>query len=115
MSNDERYFTKRRPGEARRAAMRAQELQRMRALTGLEGGTVVDIGCGLGELLERLPGARWRKFGVEASETARRTCAEKGISFDLPDGTGWCDLVLFRGSLQHLDRPLDTLVSAHGW
>ena len=49
------------------------------------------------------------------SEDARERCALKGISFDLQSGREWCDLVILRGSLQHLDRPIQTLFDAYGW
>src|SRR5205814_1841400 len=62
-----------------------------------------------------LPDAAWTKYGVEVSEHARSVCATNGISFELPAGDGWCDLVLMRGALQHLDRPIETLAAAHGW
>lgn len=115
MSYDEGYFAARRPGEVQRAAMRTQELERVRAYTGLDGGVVVDIGCGLGELLDMLPGDGWAKYGIEASERARAVCRGKDISFELPEHQEWCDLVVLRGSLQHLDRPVATLFAAHRW
>jgi SAM-dependent methyltransferase len=114
-SYEQPYFEKRRVDEARRDAMRRQEVDRVLEITGLEGGAVVDIGCGLGELLELLPSNRWQKYGVEVSESARRACRRKGISLELPDRSGWCDLVVFRGSLQHLDRPIEMLFAAHRW
>jgi SAM-dependent methyltransferase len=95
--------------------MRRQEIARVRARTGLSRGTVVDVGCGLGELLDLFEDGRWVKYGIEVSEPARAACLAKGISFELPDARDWCDLVLLRGSLQHLDRPLELLFSAYDW
>lgn len=115
MSYDAAYFTARSAEEDARAAMRAAELERIRAYTRLEAGHVLDVGCGLGELLDLFPNTSWQKYGVEVSESARAAAGAKGISFELPDGDGWCDLVVLRGSLQHLDRPLETLFAAHGW
>ena len=108
------YFVGRRD-DPRRDEMNRQEVERVRIRTGLEGGVVVDVGCGLGELLERFSPDRWRRYGIEVSEHAREICAAKGIDFHLPEGDGWCDLVLLRGSLQHLDRPVETLALAHRW
>ena len=112
---EESYFALHSRDQGRRERMRRQELERVRQTTGFDGGTVVDVGCGLGELLDLLPTERWTKYGVDVSELARITCLNKGVSFDLPTGDGWCDLVLLRGALQHLDRPLDTLFAAHRW
>lgn len=113
---EESYFAPRRHDEALRDAMRRQELERVCARTGLKGGKVVDIGCGLGEFLDLLPNSeQWTKYGVDVSEFARTTCLKKDISFDLPQGEAWCDLVLLRGSVQHLERPLDTLFEVHRW
>jgi|SRR5581483_1712222 len=115
MSYDRGYFDARSSGEGARTSMRIQELDRVGRRTGLEGGVVIDVGCGLGELLDLMPGDRWKKYGVEVSGSARDVCRGKGISFDLPTSEGWCDLVVLRGSLQHLDRPLETLVSSYRW
>ena len=107
------YFSVR--GDPRRAAMQAQERRRIAERTGLTSGTVVDVGCGLGEFLELFPAGPWTRYGVEVSAVARAACEARGISFELPEGEGWCDLVVLRGSLQHLDRPIETLASAHSW
>ena len=112
---DASYFVERQADETKRHAMRRQELQRVAAKTGLTHGTVVDVGCGGGEFLDLLPTASWTKYGIEVAESARLACIDKGIVFDLPAGSGWCDLVLFRGSLQHLDRPIQLLRDAYSW
>lgn len=95
--------------------MRQQEVQRVHARTGLQEGVVVDVGCGLGELLELFPADKWNRYGVEVSAAGRAVCEARGISFDLPAGGGWCDLVLLRGSLQHLDQPMRALFNAYEW
>jgi SAM-dependent methyltransferase len=110
---EEDYFAPR--PDPRREQMRLQEFARIRERTGLEAGSVVDIGCGLGEMLDLFPPDRWRRFGVEVSHYATKIAREKGVSFELPAGSGWADLVLLRGSLQHLDRPIETLARAHDW
>jgi SAM-dependent methyltransferase len=99
--------------DPRREAMQRQEHERLLRKTGLAGGTVLDVGCGLGEFLELFPAGGWRRYGIEVSRQARAVCEAKGISFDLPDDEGWADVVVLRGSLQHLDRPLETLARAH--
>jgi SAM-dependent methyltransferase len=112
---DASYFTGRQLDEDKRHAMRRQELERLSARLRLVAGTVVDIGCGRGEFLDLLPAPAWMKYGIEVAETARAVCVRKGIRFDLPRGRGWCDLVLLRGSLQHLDQPIETLTRAYHW
>jgi hypothetical protein len=66
-------------------------------------------------LLDLFPDERWSKYGLELSEHARALSEQKGIQFELPPGEAWCDLVLLRGSLQHLDRPVQMLFDAHRW
>jgi SAM-dependent methyltransferase len=107
------YFDER--NDPRRQEMRLQELRRVLERTKLEHGTILDIGCGLGEFLDLFPEDRWRRFGIEVSRHAKETCRAKGVSFELPDDEGWCDLVVCRGSLQHLDRPVEMLWNAHRW
>jgi SAM-dependent methyltransferase len=99
--------------DPRREAMQRQEYNRLVRKTGLGGGAVLDVGCGLGEFLELFPADRWRRYGIEVSRHAHDVCEAKGISFDLPVGEGWADVVVLRGSLQHLERPLETLARAY--
>lgn len=108
---EQSYFDRR--VDPRREIATRQEWKRMMARTGLEDGVVLDIGCGLGELLDLFPAERWRKYGIEVSEHAAAHCRAKGIEFELPDGEGWADLVVLRGSLQHLDSPIQTLFESY--
>jgi ubiquinone/menaquinone biosynthesis C-methylase UbiE len=74
---------------------------------------VLDIGCGVGTFLSLFE--HWEKFGYEPSEYASRQAAEKGISMvshlcDLKDES--MDLIVFRGTLQHINEPIAELAEA---
>lgn len=80
-----------------------------------DNSTVLDLGCGDGELLHRListRGARGR--GVEIEEAMIRECLEKGISVfqgNLDEGlkeyaTGSYDYVILNETLQALHEPV---------
>ena len=51
----------------------------------------------------------------DLSARSSRSAARRESRSIFPQGEGWCDLVVLRGSLQHLDRPLETLFDAHRW
>lgn len=73
--------------------------------------TVVDFGCGAGELLERLDAGR--KIGVEVNEPARRAAEERGVetvesAADLDDEIA--DVVISYHALEHTLAPYDELV-----
>lgn len=78
------------------------------------GGSILDVGCGVGGFLNILDD-RWKKYGVEPSEFAAELAKRKGITmlhtieevnFDE------YDVVVFRGSLQHINYPMASLVHA---
>ena len=79
------------------------------------GSTVLDLGCGDGELLQRLISTRQvRGRGVEIEEAMIRECLAKGISVlqgDLDEGlkeyaTGSYDYVILNETLQALHEPV---------
>jgi SAM-dependent methyltransferase len=78
------------------------------------GGTILDVGCGVGGFLSVFDD-RWTKYGVEPSEFARDIAAKKNItilhSIDIVDFEQF-DVVVFRGSLQHINFPMASLVHA---
>jgi SAM-dependent methyltransferase len=84
--------------------MYQQEMQRLKHYMP-EHGRVLDIGCGLGEFLSHFDG-KWEKYGTDISELAKKEAKQKGIEFDLPDQKDFYDLVIFRGTIQHLNNPL---------
>jgi methionine biosynthesis protein MetW len=82
------------------------------------GSTVLDLGCGNGELLELLIRTRNVKGrGVEISEEQIRACLGKGISVfqgDLDEGlkeyaTGSYDYVILNETLQALREPVQLI------
>jgi len=111
---DKSYFDVR-AHDFKRKAMYSQEFDRIKSKTGLEGGDVLDIGCGLGEFLEHFPSQKWNRYGIEVSQYAVDICQKKGISFNLSQQPEIFDLIVLRGTLQHLDQPLDTLKMCYRW
>jgi SAM-dependent methyltransferase len=75
---------------------------------------VVDFGCGIGALLERLPAAS--RIGVEVSETARHEAQGRGLrvvaSADELDDQS-IDVVISNHALEHTLAPLDELRQLH--
>ncbi len=78
------------------------------------GSTVLDLGCGSGELLDRLIHERnVRGRGVDIEETMIRTCIGRGLSVfqgDLDEGlkdylTNSYDYVILNHTLQVVHRP----------
>lgn len=71
-------------------------------------GSILDVGCSTGEFLEAIQwdGAR---FGMEVSEYAIEIAKTNGVNFekDLFSETDYFDLIIFRGTIQHLDRPFE--------
>jgi SAM-dependent methyltransferase len=103
------YFQTRR--DPRRREMMFQEFHR---LPWRSATSVLDIGCGTGEFLTQFPLGR-RLYGIEPSRHGFLLAKRKGISFDLPAGDDWADLVVMRGVLQHLPFPESTLCDAYNW
>ncbi len=69
-------------------------------------GKLLDVGCSTGEFLDVL---KWNgeTYGMEISEFAKSIATEKGIRFDkdLFNSKNFFDLIVFRGTIQHIDTP----------
>ncbi len=89
-----------------------------------QGGTIVDVGCGTGLVLERLAAHGHTLIGVDGSprmlELARRRFAETervslriGELEHLPLSDGEADGVCISLVLHHLDHPLAALTEIH--
>jgi SAM-dependent methyltransferase len=71
---------------------------------------VIDFGCGGGEVLAAISGAR--RIGIEPNPASANKCAERGIEIvasleELPSGVA--DVVISNHALEHCTRPLDEL------
>ncbi|MDD3088512.1 MAG: methionine biosynthesis protein MetW [Candidatus Omnitrophica bacterium] len=86
-----------------------------------EGASVLDLGCGSGELLDYLSGHKGvRASGIEISEEAIYKCVEKGLSVshgDIDTGLteypdGMFDYVIFNQTMQQVHRPKEAILEA---
>ena len=72
----------------------------------IQKGIICDIGCSTGEFIESL---NWNgeKYGMEVNEYAIRIAQNKKISFskNIFNQKEYFDLVIFRGTIQHIDEP----------
>ncbi len=82
--------------------------------TLIASGRILDVGCGLGLFLSQFDSSKWDKYGVDVSELAIAESRKKGIkvknvadAYDYPNN--FFDVIIFRGSLQHLPEPFTTI------
>ena len=98
----------------KRIKMYPQEYARIR--TFVDGGAVLDVGCGMGDFMALFPRERWAKYGIDVSDYALQAASSKGVQIELPENPReHFDLIVFRGSLQHLDEPFVTLKKCITW
>lgn len=95
--------------DPKRKAMKRQEAGRIYERIRSEGA-VLDVGCGIGDFMSD-HFSNWNKVGVDVSVYARAACGDKRIDCyaDIDEVRGEFDLVVFRGSFQHLDEPMRAL------
>src|SRR6187401_752270 len=89
--------------------------------TSVQGGRILDVGCGSGYFLRALDGVLWDRFGVEtgqaAVEAARKHLGDKnvvegGLEDSQFDNESF-DVITFWSSLEHINHPRAALVEAH--
>jgi SAM-dependent methyltransferase len=72
----------------------------------ISSGTVCDVGCSTGEFLTYI---NWNgnKYGMEINESAIETAKTRGFNFEknILTETDFFDIVIFRGTIQHLEEP----------
>ena len=95
----------------------------------IDGGNVLDVGCGGGFFLDVFDSSRFDKFGVEYGDdgfnTAYGKYPDKVYQGQFPDldniENDSFDLIIFRGVLEHVVNPKDYLMKAsqvlknNGW
>jgi len=95
----------------------------LRELIGSNGiKTILDIGCGTGELLEFMKASGWEVCGIEPSKEAFESAKEKGIAvYNLSleefiqqkiGGEEKFDVVILTNVLEHVINPKKTLEEA---
>lgn len=96
-------------------ARRIAERMALGLIPALEGGRLLDVGCGNGAFLEWYSKHGWRVYGVEPSERAYSICRQKGLEVfhgEL-DQAGYppdyFDVVSLVHVLEHTTRPLAVL------
>jgi SAM-dependent methyltransferase len=107
------YFQQYYVNDPKRDEMYKQEIRRILKYFP-QGGEILDVGCGVGNFLSRMDD-RWTKYGVEPSDFAKEKAVKKDITI-LADISyvdfNQFDVVVFRGSLQHINFPMASLVHA---
>jgi SAM-dependent methyltransferase len=116
---DEHYFDEYRPGTGGTAFRQRSEMYRQeyrRITRYVQSGRVLDVGAGLGDFLELFEAERWDRYGIEIAPFALEILRSRGIKTEMPaDADDFFDLVIFRGTLQHLDEPFATLKRCIRW
>jgi cyclopropane fatty-acyl-phospholipid synthase-like methyltransferase len=81
-------------------------------------GRILDVGCGVGAFLDCFDD-RWEKWGIEPARFAAEAAQRRGVQLARPwsitDYSGYWNVIVFRGTIQHVPHPFEYLEKAQGW
>ena len=107
------YFNNRFLNDSTRIKSFQKEKFFIQKFTGLNKN-VCDVGCSTGEFLKSI---KWSgpKYGLEVNERAILEAKKNGIRFNknILNISNFFDVVIFRGTIQHLDNPFNYLARTH--
>ena len=106
------YFKTREQNDLKRLASFESEKKMIEKHTSLDG-VVCDIGCSTGEFLTAI-GWRGKKYGMEVNLNSIEKAIDSGINFNknILTETDFFDVIIFRGTIQHLPDPFAYISSA---
>lgn len=107
------YFEKRSGNDHKRMKSFILEKKLVEKYSNLNG-KVCDVGCSTGEFLKFI---KWKgqRFGMEINELAKKKAKKNSINFskNILNTSNFFDVIIFRGTIQHLDQPFLFLNYAH--
>ncbi len=109
---DDDYFINRMSNDPKR--MSSFQLEKIFIYNYISSGRLIDFGCSTGEFIQSL---KWNgeTYGIEISDSAAKIAKSNSIKFDhdLSDVVDYYDVIIFRGTIQHLDDPFKYLKLAY--
>ena len=109
---DDSYFQDRNSVDKKRLESFIQEKKFIHKY--VKEGLICDIGCGTGEFLNYI---KWSgdKYGMEINDSAKEMAKNIGISFekDILNQVNFFDVIIFRGTIQHLPNPFSYIQNAY--
>ncbi len=89
--------------------LRGQQDEALRRLAPKDGERILDLGCGPGRALQRMPGAAGADASLEMLRKAPRGRAACALAQSLPFGDATFQAVLCTNSFHHYPDPIETL------
>jgi 2-polyprenyl-3-methyl-5-hydroxy-6-metoxy-1,4-benzoquinol methylase len=103
--------------------IKKSQAEKVRFLTrsGLESGSILDVGAGSGYFLRALDHTKWKTFAIETGAVAAKQLAQhlgeenvyEGTICDCELGDEGFDVITFWSALEHMNNPRAALEKAH--